>query len=104
MKILLLTCPREHAEAISRALLEQRLVACVKNAAVDSMFWWLGEIESAEEALLVMETTEERFGEIERAVQELHPDDTFVLVQLPVEQASPGVEQWLREEARGSGE
>ena len=65
-----------NAEALARALLERRLVACVSLRPVRSLYRWQGEVESADEVELLLKTTAARLAELETAVRELHSYDT----------------------------
>ena len=61
---------REEAEQIARALVEERLAACVNLLpGVTSVYRWRGEMETAEEVLLLIKTTAERLEELEAAVR-----------------------------------
>lgn len=64
---------------------------------VFSSFFWEGKIDSENEVLLVIETEESKFGAIEKEIRKLHSYDTFVLVSLPVNKASAGVIDWVKE-------
>lgn len=99
MVVLYLTCANDdEADKISQSLLEKKLVVCAKKLPVASSFWWKGKIEKENEILLLLETKEELFDEIEKEVKKLHSYETFVLVSLPITKASKGVEEWMKEE------
>ncbi len=85
------------ATAISHSLLEKRLIACAKTAAVNSTFLWKGQIEKAAEIVLTMESSLENFTAIESMVKGIHSYELFVLQAYPVLKASQGVEEWIRE-------
>jgi periplasmic divalent cation tolerance protein len=96
-RVLLCTAPPGDAEAVARALLEKRLVACVNVVGgVRSLYRWQGAIERAEEALLVIKTTADRVPEVVAALEEIHPYDTPEILALPVEQGSGKYLDWLR--------
>jgi periplasmic divalent cation tolerance protein len=100
MKIVLLflTCANEkEADTIVVSLLKKKLIACAKRFPISSAFRWKGKIESGREVLLLMETVEEKFAAIEREIGTLHSYETFVLLSVPVNRASKGVEKWMRE-------
>jgi periplasmic divalent cation tolerance protein len=98
MNILLLTCAdKKEAEKISQSLFKKKLIACAKKMPVSSSFLWKGKIDSENEVLLVMESMEAKFKEIEKEVRKLHSYETFVLVSLPVNQVSTGVTEWIKE-------
>lgn len=93
-----LTCatPQE-AKQIADALLDKKLAACVRATGVKSGFWWQGQREQAGEILLMIESTEEKFDQIEATIRQLHSYETFVLTAYPVLRASQGVEEWVKE-------
>lgn len=96
MIILYLTCADENeAKTISDALLDAKLVACVRRSPVNSSYWWDGKINNDGEVLLMMESLEEKFDEIEQTVTKLHSYDEFVLTAVPVIKTTPGVSKWL---------
>ncbi len=98
MVILYLTCESdEQAKTIGTALLKVRLVACVRYTPISSSYWWDGKINHDSEVLLMMESTEQKFDEIEAIVTKLHSYKEFVLTMVPVTKTTPGVVQWLDE-------
>ncbi len=51
---------REEASRLARVLVEERLAACVNLLpAMASTYWWRGQIEQADEVLLVMKTRQD---------------------------------------------
>ena len=98
MILLFLTCSNDaEADKISQVLLEKHLIVCAKKTPVSSAFWWKGKIDKADEIMLVMESSEEKFDEIEKEVKKLHSYETFVLSAVPVLKTSKGVSEWLKE-------
>ncbi len=97
MIILYLTCADEdEAKKIGTALLEAKLVACVRRTPITSSYWWKDKINHDDEILLMMESLEEKFEAIEALVTKLHSYDEYVLTAVPVLKTTPGVELWLR--------
>lgn len=45
----------------------------------------------------MMESVAEKFDAVNDIVASLHSYDEYVLVMMPVEKTTPGVDQWLRE-------
>lgn len=94
--ILLLTCPTEkEADTIATALLDQRLIACAKKIPVNSRFWWQERIETADEIVLLLESSEGMFATIEAAIRPLHSHETFVLMAISISKTTKGVQRWL---------
>lgn len=99
--LLFLTCASQtEADKISLALLEKRLVACVKKMPVNSEFLWQGKIDQASEILLIMDSKEELFGEVEKEVKRLHSYDTPNLVSVLVSYSSSGIAEWMEQELK----
>lgn len=96
MIIIYLTCvDDEEAHKISVALLEARLIACAKKSVINSSYWWEGKINHNNETLIMMETNEEKYDDIEKVVASLHSYDEFVLTAVPVLKFNSGVQEWL---------
>ena len=62
----------ERADALARALLEQRLVACVSVLPVRSHYRWQGALETADEVKLLLKTTPDQLSDLHRALHALH--------------------------------
>lgn len=101
MSVIFLTCADDdEADKISNALLNKKLIACAKKFPINSNFWWKGEKDSANEVLILLETIEEKFKEIEREVKKLHSYETPMLFSIPVSQTTNEVNKWLEEELK----
>jgi periplasmic divalent cation tolerance protein len=75
----------EDAERLARALVEERLAACVNVVpGVVSVYRWKGAVERDEERLLVIKTTAERVEALKAALPAMHPYELPELVVLPV--------------------
>src|SRR5580765_6421089 len=77
-KILVLTTAgsKDEARKIARALVERLLAACVNIVPqVGSIYRWEGEVEEAEEWLLIIKTTRTAFERVRDAIKELHSYD-----------------------------
>ena len=99
MNLLFLTCPnKKEAKKISKALLESKLVSCIKMFNVSSSFLWKGKIDSAEEVLLIMDSKDSLFKKVETVVRNIHSYETFVLLSTPVNKASRGIKPWINKE------
>lgn len=96
MVILYLTCANEdEANVISKDLLDKKLVACVRQSTVKSSYWWNGKINHDNEILLMMESQENLFDEINETVAKVHSYNEYVLTMVKVAETAPGVEKWL---------
>ena len=100
--LLLSTCPdAETAAKIARALVEERLAACVNRVAgVASVYRWREEIHEATEMLLLIKTTRERIEALRARLVELHPYEVPELIALDVVAGHVPYLDWLREQTR----
>ena len=94
---LYLTCDSKEANSLIDLLLKKRLIVCAKKVPVNSTYWWKGEIEKANEIMLVMESAEELFDKIETELKEVHSYDTFVLKAVPMTRVSKDAQKWMEE-------
>jgi periplasmic divalent cation tolerance protein len=89
---------RDEAEAdrIASGLLEHRLAACITTVpAVQSVYRWLGKVESAQEVLLILKTTRQKFPELNKFIRSAHSYDTPEVLALPVIEGDGPYLEWL---------
>jgi periplasmic divalent cation tolerance protein len=101
--VVLVTCSsEEEASRIARALVVQRLAACVNilESPVRSVYRWKGSVETAMEHLLIIKTRRARLAALEAAVKGLHSYDTPEVIALPIAAGSRRYLAWLEESVR----
>jgi periplasmic divalent cation tolerance protein len=85
---------------IARALVERRLAACVNvTGPIQSVYRWKGEVESAEEWLLLIKTTVVAVDRVHATIKELHSYELPECVVLPIEGGSQEYLAWIEENA-----
>jgi periplasmic divalent cation tolerance protein len=83
---------------MARELVEQRLAACVNVLSpMTSIYRWRGEVERAEEVLMVVKTTEDRFEAVRDALVKGHPYDVPEVLALEVKAGHAPYLAWLDE-------
>lgn len=98
---LFLTCKdQDEATKIADALLNDHLITCARFVPITSRYWWEGKIVGDQEVLVIMESREDLFKEVEAKVSELHSYDTFILQSVPLSQVSQGAAFWLDKELK----
>jgi periplasmic divalent cation tolerance protein len=96
--LVLVTCgSRKEARKIARALVGQRLAACVSEIRVPvaSTYRWKGKVESAEEFLLLIKTCKKRFAAVRGAVHKLHSYEVPEIIALPIAAGSRTFLDWI---------
>ena len=95
--VVMVTSPdREEAGKIARTLLEKRQAACVSiHPRGESLFWWEGRIDRAEEFLLIAKTSRARLEGLTATVREIHGYKVPEIVALPLVGGSREYLEWL---------
>lgn len=94
----------ETAQALASSLVHSRLVACAQVLGpMTSTYWWQGQVETAQEHLVLAKTTADRFEAIRERIASEHPYDNPEILAVPVASAAPLYAAWLRE-SLGSGD
>jgi len=97
--VVLCTVPPRDAHRIAEALVEERLAACVNVLpALTSYYRWEGKMQQDEESLLLIKTTSDAYGRLERRLKELHPYSVPEILALPVREGSEDYLRWVLRE------
>ena len=92
---------KEEAEGIARVLLQERLVACVNIlSGVRSLFWWEGKIDEAQETLMLMKTTRDKFSGLSERVQSLHSYEVPEIIAVPIQTGEETYLKWVEESVK----
>jgi periplasmic divalent cation tolerance protein len=88
----------ELAELIARALVEERLAACVQvQGPVSSTYRWEGEVQQATEWYCHAKTTPARLDQVIERIRRLHPYATPEIIALPLAGGLPEYLGWIAE-------
>ncbi len=96
--VVLSTCGSEQeAEKLARALIEQRLAACVNvMPRIRSYYRWKGAIETGDEYLLVIKSSRDRLAALLASVEKEHSYEVPEVLALPVLDGAPNYLNWLQ--------
>jgi periplasmic divalent cation tolerance protein len=95
--LVLTTCANaEEAERLAAELVERSLAACVNTVnRIASTYRWQGKVEQAQESLLVIKTTEERFAALEKVIRERSSYELPEVLAIRIHAGSSQYLQWL---------
>ena len=94
--VLVTTANVAEAQKIARALVAQKKAACVNIAPrVDSLFWWEGKIDSAQESLLIAKTKKSLLPEVIALVKKLHSYEVPEIIALPIIGGNEDYLKWV---------
>jgi periplasmic divalent cation tolerance protein len=89
---------RETGERIARALVQERLAACVNLLpGLVSTYRWQGKVEQAAECLLLIKTAQSRFDTLRERIKSLHPYDVPEIIAMPISQGDTQYLKWITE-------
>ncbi len=99
VRLVFCTCPdRNTAERIAAALVELRLAACVNLLpGLHSIYRWQDAVEHADEVLLLIKSTAERYPALQAAIVEQHPYELPEVVAVEAAGGLPGYLAWVRD-------
>jgi len=87
---------KDEAMKIGDKVVSMRLAACANvYDGVTSIYWWEGERQKADEAVLIMKTRESHLPELEKAVKEAHSYSCPCIVAIPLVHASKDYAEWI---------
>ena len=104
--IVLNTCPdKETATSVASALIQQRLAACVNILpGLTSIFHWQGQIESGEEVLLLIKTTQTAYDAVQATICDIHPYELPEIIAVPINAGLPAYLAWIATNVESSVE
>jgi periplasmic divalent cation tolerance protein len=93
------------AETAGRAIVAQRLAACVNILpGMVSHYWWQGTVERGEEAVMLIKTRASLAESVRLAVRETHSYATPAILVLPIESVDAPYFAWIMTETREAAE
>lgn len=103
VRLVLCTVPdREVGLRIARALVEDSLAACVNVVpGLHSVYRWQDAVESADEALLLVKTTQDRLDALRERLVALHPYELPEVIAVDVAAGLPAYLDWVVAGTRG---
>jgi periplasmic divalent cation tolerance protein len=101
--LVLTSVPDERTgQELGRALVEERLAACVTVLPASRSFYrWEGKFCDEAEHVLLIKTRASLFGRIETRIRILHPYKVPEIVALALEKGSRDYLDWLDKETKG---
>src|SRR5262245_54409988 len=87
------------ANALAKALVEERLAACVNvHSPMSSTYRWKGVVEHDVERQVVIKTTRARVDAVRGRISQLHSYELPEFLVVPVAGGSPGYLEWVLSE------
>ncbi len=88
----------EEAERVGRAVIEERLAACVNILPpIRSIYRWKGAIETADEVAAIFKTHHWRSDALMERIADLHSHDVPCIVAWPIEKIVGSYADWVED-------
>ena len=98
MRLVLVTHPsKEHAERITRGVIDAKLAACVLVTDVKSFYNWEGKLNQDDEVVTLLKTSIERVADLEKYIETNHDYDIPAIITLQAN-ANQAYGNWLNEQ------
>lgn len=89
----------DQARRIGRALVEERLAACVNLIdGMTSLYWWQGKLEEGRETVAIAKTRADLVPRLTERVKALHSYQVPCVVSLPIESGNAAFLEWIAAE------
>ena len=100
--VVLTTLPADaDGPAFGRALLNERLAACVNLLApMESVYRWEGQVEQETERQVIIKTTRDRLTALWDRVRELHPYEVPEFIVLAIADGNEAYLRWVGESTK----
>ena len=91
----------EEAEKIGKALVDDRLAACVNIIErMHSFYWWEGKVQEDHEVVMIAKTTQSLVEALVEKVKALHGYSVPCIVSVPISGGNPDFLLWIDEVTR----
>jgi periplasmic divalent cation tolerance protein len=93
------TDSESEARKLAELAVKARLAACGQVLSpITSVYWWQGQVEHAEEWMVVLKTTAGRLEQLIQSLRAEHSYDTPEIVAVPIVSGNPAYLDWITQE------
>ena len=98
MRLVLVTHPnKEHAERITRGVIDAKLAAWVLVTDVKSFYNWEGKINEDDEVVTILKTSTDKVADLERYIETNHDYDVPAIISFQAS-ANQAYGNWLNDQ------
>ena len=98
MRLVLVTHPnKEHAERITRGVIDAKLAACVLVTDVKSFYNWEGKLNEDEEVVTLLKTSTNKVNDLEKYIETNHDYDVPPIISFQAN-ANQAYGNWLNDQ------
>jgi periplasmic divalent cation tolerance protein len=94
------TKDENEARKIGKALVDEKLAACVNIHPIKSIYRWEGEVQVEDEAAVLVKTRAELVDRVIERVKALHSYEVPGIVSFSIDKGNPDFLKWIGESTR----
>ena len=95
MRLVMVTHPsKEHAERITRGVIDAKLAACVLVTDVKSFYNWEGKLNEDDEVVTILKTSTDKTAELTQYIETHHDYDVPAIISFQAD-ANESYGNWL---------
>ena len=100
MRLVLVTHPnKEHAERITRGVIDAKLAACVLVTDVKSFYNWEGTLNEDDEVVTILKTSTDKATELQKYIETNHDYDVPAIISFQAN-ANQAYGNWLDDQIK----
>ena len=100
IRLVLVTHPsKEHAERITRGVIDAKLAACVLVTDVKSFYNWEGKLNQDDEVVTILKTSTDKVTDLEKYIETNHDYDVPAIISFQAS-ANENYGNWLEQQIR----
>ena len=100
MRLVLVTHPnKEHAERITRGVIDAKLAACVLVTDVKSFYNWEGKLNEDDEVVTILKTSTDKVDDLEKYIETNHDYDVPAIISFHAN-ANESYRNWVEQQVR----
>ena len=100
MRLVLVTHPdKEHAERITRGVIDAKLAACVLITDVKSFYNWEGKLNEDDEVVTILKTSTDKATELQKYIEANHDYDVPAIISFQAN-ANENYGNWVKKQMR----
>jgi len=101
-RLILSTVPDEKVGGkIAKRLLKEKLCACVNILPkMTSLYWWQGKMDSSNESLLFIKTTQSKVKRLISSLRKIHPYEVPEVIALEIKEGEKEYLNWISDSVK----
>jgi periplasmic divalent cation tolerance protein len=86
---------------IATECVNKKIAACCNILpGITSVYQWQGKLEKADEQLLILKSTEDKFKAIENTINEIHPYEVPEIISVKINAGNKAYLNWINQSQR----